>query len=106
MSKSLFELDLAPGKVVSVSHRATLKDCFTAIMGYSITSSSLLLSSSSALALFALSNSTPPRYKISGVAVLDEGGRLVGTISASDLKVCASINHASFIIFLHNTTID
>jgi CBS domain-containing protein len=58
MSKSLFELDLAPGKVVSVSHRATLKDCFTAIMG----------------------------YKISGVAVVDEGGRLVGTISASDLK--------------------
>jgi CBS domain-containing protein len=102
MSKSLFELDLAPGKVVSVSHRATLKDCFTAIMGYSFTSSS----SSSTLALFALSNSTRPRYKISGVAVVDEGGRLVGTISASDLKVCASIKHASFIILLHNTTID
>jgi hypothetical protein len=34
MNKSLHELDLAPGKVVSVSHRATLKDCFTAIMGF------------------------------------------------------------------------
>lgn len=58
MSKSLFELDLVPGKVVSVSHRATLKDCFTAIMG----------------------------YKISGVAITDELGCLLGTISASDLK--------------------
>ncbi len=73
MNKSLFELDLAPGKVVSVSHRATLKDCFTAIMG----------------------------YKISGVAVVDEGGRLVGTISASDLKVCA--HTPSFLGFLHAT---
>lgn len=50
---------LDSGNVISVSHRATLKDCFTAIMG----------------------------YKVSGVAVVDELGYLVGTISASDLKV-------------------
>jgi CBS-domain-containing membrane protein len=58
MNKTLAELDLAPGNVISVSHRATLKDCFTAIMG----------------------------YKVSGVAVVDELGYLVGTVSASDLK--------------------
>jgi len=58
MSKTIAQLDLAPGRVVSVSKHASLKECFTAIIG----------------------------YRISAVAIVDEAGRLVGTISASDLK--------------------
>jgi len=58
MAKSVGQLDLAPGRVVSVSEQATMADCFAAIVG----------------------------NHVSGVAIVDDQGRLVGTISASDLK--------------------
>jgi 5'-AMP-activated protein kinase regulatory gamma subunit len=59
MGRTLLDLELVPGGVVSVSCKATMRQCFTALAA----------------------------YKVSGIAIVDSHtSKLVGTISASDLK--------------------